>query len=142
KKRRPRGNVTLAAGHMPTITADEAAEFTGVLLDARAPERYRGEFEPLDSRAGHIAGAGNAPFADNVTHLGTIRSEKELRDRFSAIGAVHGRPVAAYCRSGVNATHHIPVLSPLGAQAPPYPASWSQWPSATRPSVEVGRHGH
>lgn len=142
KKRHPRGNVTLAAGHMPTITADEAADFAGVLLDARAPERYRGEFEPLDSRAGHIAGAVNAPFTGNVTHVGTIRSEKELRDRFSALGALDGRPVAAYCGSGVTATHNIAVLSSLGVEAALYPGSWSQWSSDPARPAEVGRHRH
>src|SRR5699024_1626379 len=117
KKRYPRGNLTLTAGRMPTITADEAADFPGLRLDARAPERYRGEFEPFDPRAGHIPGAVNAPFTDNVRPVGTIRGEKELRDRFAALGALDDGPVAAYCGSGVSAAHSIAALASLGVEA-------------------------
>ena len=59
-------DLLLTVGHLPTITADEAAAFDGTLMDARAPERYRGETEPIDPVAGHIPGALNRPFADNI----------------------------------------------------------------------------
>lgn len=126
KKRHDRGNVDLAGGHMPTIAMDEAAEFDGLLLDARTPVRYRGEFEPMDSRAGHIPGAVNAPYVENLRH-GQMVGGDALRERFSALGALDGQPVATYCGSGVSATHHIAALASLGVSAALYPGSWSQW---------------
>jgi len=138
KGRRPRGNVTLSAGHLPTISAQEAAHFPGVLLDARAPMRYRGEFEPLDPRAGHIPGATNAPYTANLTPAGTIRPEQELQNRFHALGALNDDPVAVYCGSGVTAAHNVAALASLGVEAALYPGSWSQWSSDPRRPAEVG----
>ncbi len=138
RRRRDLGNVTLTPGNMPTITADDAADFDGLLLDARAPERYRGEFEPLDPRAGHIAGAVNAPHTGNLTPAGRILPEKELRERFRGLGALAGRPVAAYCGSGVTAAHNIAALASLGVEAALYPGSWSQWSSDPARPATVG----
>lgn len=135
RRRKDFGNITLSPGHLPTITADEAAEFNGILLDARAPERFRGEFEPLDPRAGHIPGAINAPYTGNIGGGATLR-EADLRARYHALGALDGLPVAVYCGSGITAAHNIAALASLGVEAALYPGSWSQW--AADPARPVG----
>lgn len=135
------GSITLSAGHMPTIDIDQAAGYPdrGVLLDARAAERYAGEVEPVDPKAGHIPGALSAPTAENVGADGTFLGAEDLRRRFEAIG-VDG-DVAVYCGSGVTAAHQVAALAIAGVEAALYPGSWSQWsnhpdrPVATGPSA-------
>ncbi|HWG26912.1 sulfurtransferase [Actinospica sp.] len=139
------GDVQLGSGHMPTLDMDQAAEFSkrGVLLDARAGERYRGEQEPIDPRAGHIPGAFSAPTAENLQENGRFKDPHELRCRFEALGVVAGKPdaVAAYCGSGVTAAHEVVALAVAGIHAALYPGSWSQWsndperPAATGPEA-------
>ncbi|WP_367130787.1 sulfurtransferase [Saccharothrix sp. HUAS TT1] len=139
------GDVVVRPGGMPVLDADGAAAFTasGVLLDARAPERYRGEAEPVDPRAGHIPGALNAPTSGHTAD-GRWLPAAALADRFEAIGVTGDRPVAAYCGSGVTASSVVLALEVAGitgpdAPAPLYPGSWSQWssdpdrPAATGP---------
>jgi len=136
------GDVRLPGGQLPVIDADAAARIArdGVLLDARAPERYRGETEPVDPRAGHVPGAINAPAAANLTADGTFAAPRELALRYAALGVTAGRPVAVYCGSGVTATHDIAALQLAGVTAALYPGSWSAWsadpgrPAATGPA--------
>jgi thiosulfate/3-mercaptopyruvate sulfurtransferase len=128
--------VTISPGSLPVIDADSAADWNGVLLDARAGERFRGETEPLDPQAGHIPGAKNAPATDNVPE-GTFLAEALLRERFSALGALD-QPVGVYCGSGVTACHNALALASLGIKASLYPASWSGWSSDPDRSVETG----
>ncbi|MCM6777829.1 sulfurtransferase [Nocardia sp. CDC159] len=118
------GDVVLGSGNMPTVDADAAATWTGLLLDARAGERYRGETEPVDPRAGHIPGAISAPTSENLTPEGTFKSPEELRARFTALG---DGPIAVYCGSGVTAAHQVAALAAAGFEASLYPGSWSQW---------------
>jgi thiosulfate/3-mercaptopyruvate sulfurtransferase len=97
------------------------------LLDARAPERYRGEVEPIDPVAGRIPGAANLPFAE-VAPGGRFLPAAELRARFEAAGAESGREAVAYCGSGVTAC--VLVLAAEVAGLGPvrlYPGSWSEW---------------
>src|SRR5439155_767674 len=75
----------------------------GVLLDARSPQRFRGEVEPVDPIAGHIPGARNAPWEDNLGPDGRLRSPEELRQRFAAFDVEDGSDAVAYCGSGVSA---------------------------------------
>jgi thiosulfate/3-mercaptopyruvate sulfurtransferase len=123
------GDVTLTGGGMPTLSIDEAAAFPakGVLLDARAGERYRGEVEPVDPRAGHVPGAVSAPTTANLTLDGSFRPATELRGRFAALGVETGRPVGVYCGSGVTAAHEVVALAVAGIDAALWPGSWSQW---------------
>ncbi|MFD4182090.1 sulfurtransferase [Rhodococcus sp. NPDC058514] len=138
----PGGNVVLTIGHLPTVTADEAGELAadGVLLDARAGERYRGEAEPVDPRAGHIPGARSAPTTENLDGTGRFVDTEALRLRFARLGADGSTPVAVYCGSGVNAAHQVAALAIAGTEAALYPGSWSQWssdparPAATGPT--------
>jgi thiosulfate/3-mercaptopyruvate sulfurtransferase len=123
------GDVTLAGGGMPVLSIDDAARLpsSGVLLDARAGERYRGEVEPVDPRAGHVPGAVSAPTTENLAPDGTFRSPDELRERFTALGARVGGTVGVYCGSGVTAAHEVAALAVAGVEAALWPGSWSQW---------------
>jgi thiosulfate/3-mercaptopyruvate sulfurtransferase len=136
------GDFTARPGHLGLLDADAAASIarTGLLLDARAGERYRGEAEHVDPVAGHIPGAVSAPTAENVNPDGTFRSRADLAARFTALGATGDRPVAAYCGSGVTAAHEVLALTLAGVPAALYVGSWSNWitdparPIATGPS--------
>lgn len=134
------GDVTLSAGHLPTVDADGAALWAdeGVLLDARAAERYRGEVEPVDPRAGHIPGAVSAPTADNLDADGRFRSVDALTARFAALGAAEGGDVAVYCGSGVTAAHQAAALMMAGRTPVLYAGSWSQWSSDPDRPVATG----
>ncbi|WP_051744363.1 sulfurtransferase [Streptomyces yerevanensis] len=132
------GDIVLRPGRLPVLDADAAAEVAreGVLLDARAAERYRGESEPVDPRAGHIPGALSAPTGDNLTPDGTFRDAEELAVRFTALGADDAIEVGVYCGSGVTAAHQIAALAHAGIPAALYPGSWSAWSAAPdRPAV-------
>jgi thiosulfate/3-mercaptopyruvate sulfurtransferase len=96
------------------------------LLDARAGERYRGEKEPIDPKAGHIPGAFSAPFSENLGPDGRFKSPAELRARFARLGAEDGAVV--YCGSGVNATHNLLAMELAGVpNGRLYAGSWSDW---------------
>jgi thiosulfate/3-mercaptopyruvate sulfurtransferase len=114
----PPGDFTVEPGHLPILEADEVLGFArkGILLDVRAPERFRGETEPIDPIAGHIPGAVNAP--------------GDLPD------LPPGVPVAAYCGSGVTAARAVLRLHEAGREdAALYVGSWSEW--ITDPSRPV-----
>ena len=124
------GHLVLTGGGMPVLSMDEAAALPtsgGLLLDARAGERYRGEVEPIDPRAGHVPGAVSAPTTENLGADGRFRSTDELAERFAAFGAAPGTIVGAYCGSGVTAAHEVAALAVAGIDAALWPGSWSQW---------------
>lgn len=123
------GDVVLTGGALPTLDADDAAALAvgGLLLDARAAERYRGEVEPVDPRAGHVPGAVSAPTTDNVGPDGRFLATEALSRRFAALGARPGEPVGVYCGSGVTAAHQALALTVAGLDPVLYPGSWSQW---------------
>jgi thiosulfate/3-mercaptopyruvate sulfurtransferase len=134
----PPGDVTLADGGMPVLDAAQAAEWAarGVLLDARAGERYRGEIEPVDPRAGHIPGAVSAPTTGNLDDGGRFLPAEDLRLRFARLGVDAATPTAVYCGSGVTAAHEIAALEIAGISAALFPGSFSQWSNdASRPVV-------
>jgi thiosulfate/3-mercaptopyruvate sulfurtransferase len=117
---------------------DDVGRLDGVpILDARAGERYRGEKEPVDPKAGHIPGALSAPWADNLGSDGRFKSPAELRERFAALGADDGAVV--YCGSGVNATHHLLAMDVAGLRnGRLYAGSWSDWSKRDAP-VATGK---
>lgn len=112
---------------MPTVHIDDIDGRESILLDARAPERFRGETEPIDPRAGHIPGAVSAPTAANLDASGRFLEPSALRDRFARVGVEPGADVTVYCGSGVTAAHEIAALAVAGVDAARYPGSWSQW---------------
>ena len=116
----------LYAGAMPTLTAEQAAD-AGVLLDARAPERFRGDVEPVDPVAGHIPGARNVPSTSLLSDDGRFEPADGLAD-------VDG----VYCGSGVTASVVLAALAADGVEAALYPGSWSEWCSDSTRPVETG----
>jgi thiosulfate/3-mercaptopyruvate sulfurtransferase len=124
-----KGSFVASPGHVPMLDAESAAELasTGVLLDARAPERFAGEVEPIDKVAGHIPGAVNAPTTGNVSADGHFLPADELKTRFAALGADGSTTVGAYCGSGVTASVLVHRLHLSGREARLYPGSWSEW---------------
>lgn len=123
------GDVLLTGGALPTLDADAAAALAreGLLLDARAGARYRGETEPVDPRPGHVPGAVSAPTAANVGPDGRLLAPDTLRARFGDLGARADEPVGVYCGSGVTAAHEALALTVAGFTPVLYPGSWSAW---------------
>lgn len=136
------GAVTLSPGHLRLLDVDQAAAFParGTLVDARAPERYRGEDEPIDATGGHIPGAVNLPVTGNLRPDGRMLAVADLRARFAAAGLDSSEPVAAYCGSGVSAAQMVLAMHLAGIPASLFVGSWSNWiadrsrPIATGPS--------
>ncbi len=131
--------LALTTSQLPTIDADGIAAFDGMLIDVRAPERFRGETEPIDPRAGHIPGAVNRPVSGFWDADGLLPSAEELAAKLdlpSSPGA--GSRVAVYCGSGVSAAQAILALASLGVDAALYPASWSGWSSDPGRPVATG----
>ncbi len=125
-------------GARRTITADEAGDHAGVLLDARAPERFRGDVEPMDAAAGHIPGALNLPSTRVLAADGTLLPRSELRELFTAQGLTDVTEVGAYCGSGVTAAVTVAALAAAGVDAALFPGSWSEWVSDPNRPVAVG----
>lgn len=136
------GTFTVRPGGMPVLDAERAAELarTGVLLDARAAPRYRGEIEPVDPRAGHVPGARNAPFGELTASDGRWLPASRLAALARSWGA-DGGGVGAYCGSGINACALVLGLEVAGVTTADSPAalyagSWSQWcADPDRPAV-------
>ncbi len=130
------GTVELTGGNLPTLDLDTVAALPdtgGVLLDARAPERFRGETEPIDPKAGHVPGATSAPTGANLDADGFFLPAAQLRERFEGLGVTTGTTVGVYCGSGVTAAHQAAALAVAGIDAALYPGSWSQWSNHDRP---------
>ncbi|EAR23837.1 putative thiosulfate sulfurtransferase [marine actinobacterium PHSC20C1] len=134
------GTVTLSVGHEPVLSADDAAALadTGVLLDARAGERYRGETEPIDPRAGHIPGAISAPTAGNLNDAGQFLDAELLRERYEALGVSVDHAVGVYCGSGITAAHDALALTVAGFRPALFAGSWSAWANQPERPVATG----
>jgi thiosulfate/3-mercaptopyruvate sulfurtransferase len=122
------------------------AAFDGTLIDVRAPERYRGEVEPIDPKAGHIPGAVNRPVGGYWTAEGTLPDDGELRGLLALPDSTipeegaerPSRRVAVYCGSGVSAAQVVLALASVGVDAALYPPSWSGWSADPSRPVAVG----
>ena len=124
----------LYAGALPTLTVEQAMT-AGTLLDARAPERFRGDVEPIDPVAGHIPGARNMPSTGLLADDGTFLPDSDLGRLFTG---VDGSGAGAYCGSGVTASVVVAALATVGIDAALYPGSWSEWCSDPTHPVERG----
>lgn len=120
----------LYAGGRPTLTAHQAA-VADVLLDARAPERFRGELEPVDPVAGHIPGARNVPGTTALDEDGRFLPDSDLTRLFDGVA-----PTGVYCGSGVTASVVLAALAATDVDAALYPGSWSEWCSDPSRPVE------
>jgi len=133
------GDFEPGPGVLPVVEADAVLDVP-VLVDARAPERYRGDTEPIDPVAGRIPGALNVPTSTNLGADGRFRDPAQLRALYEAAGVpLDGTEVAVYCGSGVTAIHDVLALELLGVRATLYPGSWSGWITDPSRPVEVGR---
>ncbi len=125
-------------GWTGVVDIDDVAQGVALgatVIDARSPERFRGEHEPIDARAGHIPGAINRFHGDNLRPDGTHRSLPELVERYAGVGT---SPVV-YCGSGVTACHDLLAMSLIGLTgARLYPGSWSEWSGDPVREVETG----
>jgi thiosulfate/3-mercaptopyruvate sulfurtransferase len=133
---RPRPGMAASAADVLAAVASPAAR----VIDARAPERYRGEIEPIDRVAGHVPGARNHPFATSLDGQGRFLPRAALRDALVASldGAAPGSAIV-YCGSGVTACHVLLALEHAGlAGARLYPGSWSEWSSDPSRPVATG----
>jgi thiosulfate/3-mercaptopyruvate sulfurtransferase len=132
------GDFVAGPGRLPVLDAEGAARVArdGVLIDARAPERYAGLEEPVDPVAGHIPGAVNVPATANLDD-GRFRRSRLLAEAYQ--GADGSQEIAAYCGSGVTATHDVFALHLLGREAALYPGSWSEWVTDPRRPVAVSQ---
>lgn len=132
----PPGDITvthedLYHGALPALTADDLSD--GRLLDARAPERFRGDIEPVDPIAGHIPGAGNLPSTELLTADQTFLADEALGDLLAERGVEPDERIGVYCGSGITAAVVVAALTAAGRKAALFPGSWSQW------SSEAGR---
>jgi thiosulfate/3-mercaptopyruvate sulfurtransferase len=115
-------------------------EKDGLLIDARSDERFRGEVEPLDKVAGHIPGANNMPYEDNLDFTGEFMSDEALREHYQAVlGQVSPDKVVHMCGSGVTACHSILAMEHAGLSgAKLYAGSWSEWVADPKRPVAKG----
>jgi thiosulfate/3-mercaptopyruvate sulfurtransferase len=133
---RPRPGMVVAAPAVLTAASDPSAR----VLDARAPERYRGEVEPIDKVAGHIPGARNHPFGMSLDSQGRFLPPQALRDAFAAsLDGAAPESAIVYCGSGVTACHVLLSLEHAGLTgARLYPGSWSEWSGDPSRPVATG----
>ncbi|QPF76512.1 sulfurtransferase [Roseateles sp. DAIF2] len=132
----PRSDFRAGASLVEALDADALQTQLGRvrLIDARAPERFRGEVEPLDKQAGHIPGASNRLFKLNLAEDGRFKSAEQLRREFEPLVAPQGAAgVVHQCGSGVTACHNLLAMEHAGLLGSKlYPGSWSEWSADPR----------
>lgn len=135
------GDFVPEPGALPLLDADGAAALarSGLLLDARAAERYRGDVEPIDRVGGHIPGAVSAPTGENAGADGCFLPADALAARFAGLGADGDTAgVGVYCGSGVSGAHEVLALEIAGHRAALYAGSWSEWSADESRPVATG----
>ena len=129
----------LYSGGRATLSADQiSGGMAPGLLDARAPERFRGDVEPIDPVGGHIPGARNLPSTSVLATDGTFLPETGLRDLLEQTGVDGSAETAVYCGSGITASVVLAALIATGIDAALFPGSWSQWCSEPGRRVVLG----
>lgn len=135
------GDIELGSpGEQGTIDTDAAAAWPerGVLLDARARERFRGEVEPLDPIPGHIPGARSLPIVSVLTDDGRFLPASDIAAAFDAVGAGDGTAIAAYCGSGITAAQLALAGAVIDREVTVYPGSWSAWSNTPGLPIATG----
>lgn len=141
---RARGNFTSGGSLMRLATVDQVMQLLGsrahTLLDARTPERYRGEVEPIDPVAGHIPGARNRPWQQNLNPDQTFKPAHQLRTEFESLLAAHApQQITHQCGSGVTACHNVFAMELAGFSGSAlYGGSWSEWIADPERPVATG----
>jgi thiosulfate/3-mercaptopyruvate sulfurtransferase len=137
---RPASEVSLHYDDSQMVLDHAALAHGGQVLDARAAQRYRGDVEPLDRVGGHVPGALNRPFADNLASDGRFKPPAQLREEFSAVlGSTAPGQVVHMCGSGVTACHNLLAMEHAGLQGSRlYAPSWSGWVSNPARPVAKG----
>ena len=132
----PRADMTVDVAELASHLGDDRPH----LVDARAPERYRGDTEPIDKVGGHIPGAKNHFFQWNLDEQGLFRTPEELRATIGAsVGDTPADQIVCYCGSGVTACHNLLAFEHAGLTgAKLYAGSWSEWSSDAKRPVEKG----
>lgn len=142
---RPPGSFVRRAALAGTVSAEEVSDNlrnqSRLLLDARAPERFAGEVEPLDPVAGHIPGARNRFYQTNLQPDGTFKSRQQLREEFTALlEDWDPRDVIHHCGSGVSGCHNLLAMMHAGLDGSLlYPGSWSEWCADPSHPIAKGR---
>jgi thiosulfate/3-mercaptopyruvate sulfurtransferase len=137
---RPASQVSLRYDTRQVLVDHATLQGAGQLLDARAAPRYRGDIEPLDRVGGHVPGALNRPFADNLDSHGRFKPAAQLRDEFShVLGSIDPAHVVHMCGSGVTACHNLLAMEHAGLHGSRlYAPSWSGWTSDPARAVAKG----
>ncbi|MDX1380327.1 MAG: sulfurtransferase [Xanthomonadales bacterium] len=132
----PRPELVLGAdGVARALDQDEIT-----LLDARGAERFRGDTEPLDRKAGHVPGARNRPFSGNLDEHGRFKPAETLRKEFVALGDRAPHDVVHMCGSGVTACHNLLAMEVAGLTGSQlFPGSWSEWVDDRGRPVATGK---
>ena len=132
----PRMDMIADADAVARLRGDREAR----VIDARAPERYRGDVEPIDKAAGHIPGAVNHPFKNSVDASGRMLPPDQVRTAFErTLSGASPDHAVCYCGSGVSACHALLAMEHAGLHgAKLYPGSWSEWSSDPSREIETG----
>lgn len=134
-----KGSYTIDGWQLPTVDISEidrvAQDKNHLVIDVRDSERFKGVHEPIDLIAGHIPGATNIPFTDNLNQNGLYLSPEELRTKYrSAFGDRKTENIIVHCGSGVTACHTLLAIAYAGLEIPKlYVGSWSEWSRNNRP---------
>ena len=140
----PSGDFTGTPNERMMVTTDEVTAMLGskinAIIDARAPERFRGEVEPIDTVAGRIPGALNRFYNDNLDKNGQFLPTDALRKAFETLlGDLKPQDAVAYCGSGTTACHNLVAMAYAGLPMPRlYVGSWSEWIRDTMRTVGKG----
>lgn len=134
------GDATAVFGGLPAVAMEDVLD-QPLLLDARAAERYTGDHEPMDPRAGHIPGARNLP-ASTLLEDGRLVSDEVILELLESGGHRYGQATTAYCGSGVTAAFLVAAAAHAGVTLSLYPGSFSQWSQHPELEVETGARVH
>jgi thiosulfate/3-mercaptopyruvate sulfurtransferase len=134
------GEIVLGASDAAVATIEEAAVAprTGVLVDVRAPQHYRGQVAGLDPGAGHIPGAVNIPTVSHIAPDGRLQSPDRIRSALAARGIGPATDVVLYCNNGIASAHSALAFAVAGIEARVYPGAWSQWTRSPGRPIATG----